>query len=1148
MKLNIKYFNLLLVGLLLLFPFRQLYAQKAGRYTESSVLSSGKWMQLKVTQNGIYKLTYDEIKKMGFADPSKVSLYGYGGWILNEDFTKPYIDDLPEVSVYVEKGSDGVFNSGDYLLFYGRGTTKWNYSSASNCFEHENNPYSTYGSYFLSDSESGPKEMSMQTSTNSPEATISVFDDYVLHEVDSIGIINSGRELFGENFVGSRQSQVFNFLFPGITSDPAQICLSFASAPRTITPVSLFVEDERIMSLDMSPTGETYKKADLKKAWRSWSGEKKERVSVTVSYNSTGQSVAYLDFICFNIKRKLQSYNEAFTLFRSKESLAKNSRYVISDANSSSLVWDVTNNFDPQLMKTTTDGGQLAFSDNASSTVKEYVLLDLSKSFPSPEVAGEIKNQDLHALPQTEYVIITPETYMSQANRLAEAHRAMSGLHVTVVQDTWIFNEFSSGTRDATAFRRFMKMFYDRAQTVEERPKYLLLFGDALFDNRHLTPDGKKQNQKNYLLSFQVKESVYERFSYGTDDYFGFLDDNEGVVIELDALDIGIGRFPVSSVSQAENAANKVIAYMNNTQYGSWKNKIIFTADDTDEITVSTSSNFCGHAKEADGTARIIQTNHPEYIVDKFYMDAYRPVLVNGKKTYPDAKKSFLDSLKEGCFLLDYTGHGSTRAWSAEDMLQISDIRNMKFENLPLWITATCDFGWYDAISTSAGEEVFLNKNSGGIALFTTTRVVVSNWNFELNKLFMKHLFSKTNGEYLRLGDIMRKSKVDLGINGNKLNYVLLGDPALRLNYPENRVMLQKINGIDVTSGAEVNLKALDDVVLEGYVTDLNGNRIENFNGSVQSTIYDSKQTIQSVTQGTDGGRFSFTSYPNRVYFGNSSVNEGSFQIQFKVPKDISYTKNNGMMNFYAYDTDLKSDAKGGFFNYVLAGTNENALVNDIGPEILEIFLNTPDFRDGDNVNETPYFFARIYDEDGINLTGGGFGHDISIGIDNNPQWFYDNLNAFYQPVSVSEGTVGFSIPTLPAGEHTLAFRIWDVLNNSTVDTLRFNVVPEMKPEIVDLYASINPAKINTQFILDHNLPETQLDVEIRVYDLTGRAVWSYSEKGFSGYMKKYPIEWNLSYTNGNRVPPGIYVYQAAVKTPKSKVATKAKKIIVLGQ
>lgn len=1144
MKIRKLYFILIAALIFISFPIRAF--NDGSRYAEKSVLSSGKWIQLKVSEDAVYKLTYDDIRGMGISDPSKVKIYGYGGWILDEDFSKPYIDDLPEVSVYMNKGSDGVFGSGDYLLFYGRGTVKWTYSASSDIYTHENNPYSTFGSYFLTESESAPKEMSQIPSSSGGELSLTTFDDYALHERDSLSIAFTGRELFGESFVNKSGSQNFTFSIPGITSDPGKVYLSFAAAPIEATPVYLSIDGNQILNRTISamPKSDQYRKAYLMDGWDQWLGSKLERTTVSVSYNSSGQSVALLNFINLNMQRSLQFYNRGYTFFRNKESINKSVRYNIDNASSSCLVWDITNNYDTRMMQTSLSGTQLSFSTQSDNSLHEYVMVDLSKSFPTPEVAGEIKNQNLHSLDQTEMVIIVPEAYMNQAETLAEKHRTSSKLNVTVVDHNLIFNEFSSGVPDATAYRRFMKMFYDRAISDAEKPRYLLLFGDGLFDNRHLTNEAARLDSKYYLLTYQVKESVNETNSYGTDDYFGFLDDSEGISIISDKLDIGIGRFPVNSVTQATNAVNKVIAYINNKQYGHWKNKIIFTADNTDS---RSPGSFCVHATQADELARNMERDHPEYMVSKYYMDAYKPVDANGQTTFPDAKKAFLSNLNDGCFLVNYTGHGSTRAWSAEDMLYITDIRQMKYEHLPLWITATCDFGWFDGIITSGGEEAFLNKNSGAIALFTTTRVVLSSNNFDINEELITNLFKKVDGEHLRLGDILRESKVALKADGNKLNYVLLGDPALKLNYPTLNVELESVNGKPIAEGEELSFKALEKVTLTGVITDENGNKINDFNGNLRATVFDSKQTIESIDKNTSGNKFSFTAYPNMIYAGNSDVENGSFTVSFNVPLDISYTRDNGKMSFYASNSEAGLDASGCFQDYILAGTSENPNPDEEGPEIIEMYLNTANFKDGDDVNETPFFYANVFDEDGINMTGSGLGHDIMISIDDNPVWTY-NLTNYYTPVDAMEGIVGFSIPELTAGNHVLTFRVWDILNNPSTDSLRFNVVKGFKPEIYELTTSINPAKINTYFILNHDMPETQLDVEIRVYDLMGRAIWSHTENGSSGFLKEYPIEWDLTNNSGGRVPPGIYVYRAAISTSTSKEATKAKKIIVLGQ
>lgn len=1157
-----KIYQFFAVLILCLIPLHHLFAKTndASVYAKESVLSSGNWYQMKVDSNGVYKLTYDEIKKY-ISDPSKVKIYGYGGWILDEDFRKPYTDDLPEVSVYINKGSDGVFNSGDYLLFYGRGTVKWTYNSRSDIFEHENNPYATYGSYFLTEGESGPKEMKTIPSFFNPNVTVSVFDDYALHERDLITIAKTGRELFGESFVNqSSGRQQFLFSVPGITSDLGKVQLSFAAAPKTTAPLELSIENNSLISTSISSMGsDTYRKAWVEEKWGNWAGEKTDPVKVTIAYNTAG-AFANLNFIVLNMKRTLQFYNTPFTFFRNKESLSKSVRYTINNGNASSLVWDVTGNYDAQLMQTALDGTQLSFAAQAdATTLHEYVMVNPGGTFPSPKIVVEkIQNQNLHALPQIDMVILSPTAYLKQAGILAEKHRTKSNLKVEVVEEKQVFNEFSSGTPDATAYRRFMKMFYDRAANEQEKPRYLLFFGDGIFDNRHLTSEVSKLDPKYYLLSYQMKESVNETTSYGSDDYFGLLDDNSGTSISSGNLCLGIGRFPVNSVTQAENAVSKVVSYMNNTQGGNWKSKLVFTADDLDrDRPHNYDDSGSSHVYQANQLADYIDREHPEYILYKYFMDVYQPVSVNGKTTYPDAKKAFLTTLNEGCFLVNYTGHGSTSSWSGEDMLKITDVRQMNFEKLPLWITATCDFGWFDGVNNSGGEEAFLNKKSGAIALYTTSRVVYSSGNFKINQKLMQYLFmTDATGKHLRLGDILRKSKNDLGSDSNKLNYVLLGDPALELNYPGMNVKVETINREAVTNDKKFAFKALEKVTVSGTIVDENDNKVDNFSGELSATIFDSRQETKSYRMDASGKYFSFSSYPNMIYLAKTNIANGSFEFTFTVPLDISYTvdepasytNKNGKMNFYASSSGVtKQDAYGSFSNYILSGTNDVEL-DQTGPEIKEMYLNTNSFKDGDDVNETPCFQARVFDETGINISGSGLGHDILICIDGNPDWtYYQSQHNFDLATDGDDWLIGFPIPELPAGEHTLSFKVWDIMNNPTMDTLHFNVIKGYKPVIVDLYATDNPAKTGTTFVLNHNLPQTPLNMDVQVYDLAGRIVWSRSQKTVSTFPA-CSVEWDLHNNAGSRVQPGVYIYWATVRTESSKEVTKAKKIVVLEQ
>lgn len=1129
-----------------------LMALNPDRYASESILKTGKWIKLKVTNNGIYKLSYDEIHKLGM-DPSKVKIYGYGGWVLNEDFSKTeeYIDDLPEVSVYINKGSDGVFSSGDYLLFYGRGITKWSYDGSE--YIHENNPYATHGCYFLTEDDSGPQEMKVEQSVSGSVQTIEIYDDYALHEqdLDRAPEVNTGRELFGESFTGSRTKLPLSFYVPGITSDNGYARLSFAAKASSTTPVSLDIDGVTIVNTHITGVGEQYVKGSLANQRGIWSGEKNERFTVNVNYNAGNQAFASLDYVRLNFCRELRSYGEAYTFFRNKSSMGKTVTYIIKNATSNMLVFDVTDNHAAKMMATEFSGGELRFSaSSASGELREFVLVDPSKTgFDEVVSLGEVPNQDLHSLSQTDMVIITPKLFENYAQQLAEEHRQRDGLRVTVALSDEIYNEFSSGVYDITAYRRFLKMFYDRAETEDDKPKYLLLFGDGVFDNRMLSEACRGWNRDNFLLTYQVKESLNEHNSYGTEDYLGYLDDIKPTFTSgnpaLKQLRLGIGRFPVRSLEQADIVITKLINYMDNKNPGSWKNRLVFSADDT-----GTKETFVLHTNQANKLADSVEATFPEYMVSKVFMDAYKKSLSNGRTTYPEAKQKLNDLFKKGCFLFNYTGHGSVTDLSAENMVGVSDINLMNFTDLPLWITATCDYSWFDAISTSAGEMVFLHKKSGGIALISTTRVVGSTENYNLNVKLVNNLFQRDEqGQYPRLGDILRKSKNELG-GTNQLNYILLGDPALRLNYPEEQIVLREINGEPLKEGKIYEFKAMEKITISGDILDFSGNVNTGFNGSLRTTVFDAQDNLKTVLKNSDNESYEFTEYAKTVFIGNDSVKEGKFSTTFMVPLDISYSDNQGKINFYASDTEKKLEANGYFSEYRLNGTSEGIYDDTKGPDILSMYLNSTSFNSGDVVNSTPYFIAEVYDENGINMSGSSIGHDIMLMIDNSPVTSY-NLNAYYEPSSevYGGGVVRFSIPSLPDGKHQLVFRVWDLLNNASTDTLDFYVDSGLKPEIYDLTATNNPAREETYFLLSSNRPESQVDIDIYIYDMTGSRVWTYTEQGIIGdWLEDYTIHWNLCSDKGSRIRPGVYIYKAMISSENSKEATKAKKIIILGQ
>lgn len=1114
----------------LLFVFGLLTSAWAdsSRYASESVLNSGKWVKIQVAEDGIYKLTAADLKKMGFSNLDKVAVYGYGGWPLDEDFSTTYIDDVPEVAVW---------RSADYLLFYGKGPRKWEYSSSDKSFIHTNNPYSNYGYYFVSEKETTGRTMEKAASAAGATLQVTTFDDYVLHEEELVSVNSSGRELYGESFT-STLSRDFTISVPGITNDEGKATLSFIS--RGNGTITMNVDGNALISGSVSVPSDEYEVARELYRERAWMADKGETVKVNIGYSTTGHKNVHLNYFRLQMKRQLKVYDN-YTFFRSLSARGNASRFVIQGADASTLVFDVTDGVNPQQMETSLNGTELSFSIPASASLREFVVVKPSQ-IKAPVTVGEVANQNLHALPQQDMIIIAQPNFTTQAERLAEAHRTKDNLTVRVVTPESIYNEFSSGTPDATAYRRFMKMFYDRKTSEADAPKYLLLFGDGSFDNRKLTSAWKSVDMSNMLLTYQTENSLSSQ-SYVIDDYFGFLDDADNKKsLQNKKLCLGIGRFPIRTVEQATQMVDKVISYMENKNTGSWKNNLCFMADDGS----NTDGFMTEHMEFADQLAGYVESEHPEFLVNKLYYDAYKKDMTAG--TYPDVRSGLQKLLKDGLLLFNYTGHGGTTALSDEKVLTQTDINQFTYTHLPVWVTATCDFTRFDDLNTSAGEDVFLNKSSGGIALFTTVRVAYSRPNFPINDNVIRNLFERNNGRRRTLGEVMQATKNTLS-SVYKLGFCLIGDPAVKMAYPEFGMKVTTVNGQSV-DGNSISFKALEKITVEGEVLDVSGQLVTDFTGIVNPTVKDSKVTVTCLKNSNkdDSPAFTFTDYPNTIFIGNDSVRNGKFSFTFTVPKDISYSNLQGKMNLYAVDTESGNEAQGNFDNFIVGGTSDTAETDTIGPEIRALYLNDTTFVDGGQVNTTPYFVAELWDKSGVNITGSSVGHDMMLVIDESTVLSY-NLNSYYELLPGEDGTgiVKFPIPALEPGKHTAEFWVWDILNNSTVRTFTFEVVEGLKPFLFDVIATPGIAREQVTFHLMHNRPESRMRVGIMVYDLAGRQLWKHEESGTSGLFENYTVSWDLT-SGGARMRPGVYIYRAAISTDNSKDATKARKFIILGE
>jgi hypothetical protein len=755
-----------------------------------------------------------------------------------------------------------------------------------------------------------------------------------------------------------------------------------------------------------------------------------------------------------------------------------------------------------------------------------------NSAFLTAKFTGKVINQDLHGIASTDMLIVTYKDFVDQANRLAEHHRTFDGFKVTVVTNEQVYNEFSSGAPDIAAIRDFARLLYQKPE-AGKKLRYLLLFGDGSFDFKD-----RVLNNTNRVLTFQTKESLNSVYSYSSDDFYGLLDANEGNNA-VGLMDIGIGRFPVNTPEQAKNAVDKCLFYADNSEasLGDWRNTLCFVADNGNSNT---------HFRQVETQiCPLIGNIAPVYNLHKIYIDAYKQITTPSGQRCPDVNTAIGTNIANGVLLMNYTGHGGETGWAEEGILTVNEINSWtNFNRLPVFMTATCEFSRYDdPARVSAGEYVFLNPVGGGIALFTTTRLANAGTNIELTLYFYDTLFSKYKGEYPRFGDVIAYAKNKMGTGDASLirNFVLLGDPALRMAYPKNNVITTKINGHDVGESTDT-LTAMSPVEINGIVADASGTKLTTFNGIIDVKVFDKVRTFKTL--GTISGDYPapYSVQENYIYQGRATVTNGDFTVKFIVPRDIDYSFGQGKISYYA--NNGVTDANGFSNQFVIGGSGKESTDN-AGPKI-SLAMDSPDFTDGGITGDSPVLLAHLSDVSGINTISNAIGHDIVATIDG------DNsssivLNDFYKADldSYSSGQVAYKFSQLAEGTHTLTLKAWDVFNNSSESTINFTVNKNLQITITSLNVFPNPLKDgDVKVDFETNLFGSQLKAHLEIFNINGSLVSTTPAKVFvSQGSTPTRLTWNGGNASGTPVPPGVYLISVRIGDGKSETV-KASRLV----
>lgn len=1114
-------------------------ATEVAAWPHTSVLSAGSWLKFNVNGRGMVKISAAELSAAGVPvsslNPDAIRIFGTGNPPLPEanNAVRPY--DLTENHIYVHGASDGKFDDSDYLLFYNPGHESWTYSTTHKRFIRNSNPYAASSTFFITwDGAPGKRVTARPVPSASPSVTYSTFTDYFAHEVNTSNLIGTGRKWFGEQFsLYDTKDFQLQFVNPVV---PSKAVIASSVAARSFSSSRFYVNiaGSRVLTQPVSSVTSSSLEAN-------YAFDRFDTASFILSSASpllnyeysrfSTSSEGWLDYFEINYQRQL-SFTAPFMVFAipRETGTGRVVRYQMGNASSAMQVWDVTNPQAPQQVNYSLSGTSAGFNDTADS-LRTYVAFDGS-GFLSATGWQRIANQNLHALAETDYIIISYPGFLEQAERLANFHRNR-GLNVAVTTPELIYNEFSSGSQDLSGIRDFLRMVYLRNGRGHEL-RWVLLFGDASYDYLN-----RLEVNHNFVPTWQSIISLSPANSYATDDFFGLFDTTEGNDCN-GYVDIGIGRLLAKSADEAKAMVDKIIGYhdLSPENMRDWRNVICFVADDQDSDT---------HVKQSDNMARMIDTTYRQFNIDKIYFDAYPQVSAPGGQRYPDASDALNRRVEKGALIMNYTGHGGELGWAHERVLEISDINSWRnLNNLPFFITATCEFSRYDdPLRESAGEKVFTNPLGGGIGLFTTSRLTYSGSNEQINRSFLSVLLARTNGRYLTLGEAVEKAKQ---VNGNNLNgrkFVLIGDPAMTLAFPEYVAEATSIEYSSTGQPADT-ISALDEITIKGRIRDASGNTFTSFKGELFPTVFDKSQQINTLGNDPDSPVYGFSLRKNIIYKGQSQVNNGEFTFSFIVPRDIEYRYGEGKISLYARNDE--TDATGSSLNFMVGGYSKNSLTDNTPPEI-SLYMNNLAFVNGGTTDENPVLIALISDESGINVSGTGIGHDITAVLDAETGAPYI-LNDFYRSNTdtYKSGRIDFPLYNLSDGPHTLKVTAWDVHNNPASATLSFQVANSGSVVLGKVMTYPNPFVDGVNIVFEHNVQSSDLNVDFEVINLLGQRVVTLNKQVTAGGFRTEPLSWDGKGNDGQTIASGFYLYRLRITASDGQTAEQTGRLVKTGR
>ncbi|MEX1240597.1 MAG: type IX secretion system sortase PorU [Cyclobacteriaceae bacterium] len=1105
-------------------------------------MHTGDWFKMAVESNGVYRISFDLLIKMGIdpgkINPQNIKIFGLEGGMLAQANAISRPADLLEVAIEVSGEADGRFDRGDYILFYAEGPDEFEYDAVRDIFFYENNLYSDKNYYFFTLGTDAGKRIGVHQNKSGDFPPITSFNDFAVYENDQYNVERSGRKWYGEKF-GTVNSHSLSFNIAGIRSGSIiKVVSDVMGQSYTDAAFRLYFNNISIAEQKISPipNGRYSVKGFQRRDTISVNAadvSATSRSSHEVKYEflkGTGFSQGFLDFVLLNVSRDLALYGDQ-TTFLSKESTAHPvSTFQIQQVTDNARIWEITDHYKVRSQEFTLSGSVGAFSDSTGQLKKWIVFANASE----PVFVSKMNNQDLSALPAPNLLIIAHPDFREEAQRLALHRESHSNWSVRVVTTDEIYHQFSGGRQDVSALRDFIKLLWEKNP---EAMKAVLLFGRGSYDYKD-----RLVNNTNFVPTYQSRNSLHPLQSYSSDDYFAFLETEEGSWNESPAqhhtLDIGVGRLPVTSKEQAKNIVDKIIDYDTNQKtFGAWRKKIVFVADDGNSEDGFTSL----HQYQADQLATSIEENHPAFDARRIFLGSYKKNVQPNGETVTEMADDIKRSFDQGALIINFTGHGSELVWTDERVLTERTIEELNNERYPFLVTATCEFGRQDdPLLISTAERSLTRKGGGSIGLVTTARPVNATTNFDLNEAFYEALFEEGANGYPAIGEVIMNTKNNSVSGVSNRNFSLIGDPSMVLALPEYSVQVTSVK----TAFDSDTLKALSTVIVKGEIYSPDGAKLVTFNGVTEATLYDKEKEF--VTIGKNNPPFQYRQWDNAVFRGTATVKDGEFEFAFVMPKNIAYQTGNGKFSFYAFDPETGVDAKGVNATLKIGGSEEN-VPGDATPPEIRLYMGDTTFVNGGVTTPDTYLIAQLGDENGINISGYGIGNSIIAQLDADAASYV--LNDYYMSSldTYKKGFIRFPLLGLTPGSHQITVRAWDVHNNPSEATISFLVTDGQELVIETLGNFPNPFQENSTLFFTHNRSGDDLEAQLFIYSPTGELIKTAEFSLAGSEYHNNLMDLGSLKDSGKKLSPGLYLARLVVRSmTNGSKNEKVTKLIVL--